>query len=274
MAQHIIDRRWIRALAAVTLGAGLTTHALASPLSAHPIAVAVRHGDCEAAIDQINHLAASNDQQAEFLAGRMLDEGICVKQDIEGATHFFARAADLGDHSSLLEYAEKVGLGEGTEQSYEQAGQTCRSAGLDPQARMSAYALGYACTVRGVAGRLLRERLPAHAFQPDSGELLVDFNPAKAQMSIRAIPRVERDDPPLGSTLRRPRVDARRAIEEAWQNAVSTVPTPDSAQLVNQAIQLSLDVDMTLEDARRTSDRASGPMLPKEVMPDLMRRRM
>jgi hypothetical protein len=270
----MIDLRWIQALAAGAFGAGLSVQASASPLSAHPIAAAVRHGDCEAAVEQINHLAASNDKQAAFLAGRMLDEGICVQRDPAAATHFFARSADLGDQSSSLEYAEKVGLGDGTEQSYEVAGRVCRSAGLDPQARVSAYALGYACTVRGVAGRLLRERLPAHAFQPDSGELLVDFNPAKAQMSIRAIPQVERDDPTVGSTLRRPRVDARRAIEEAWQNAVSTVPAPDSAQLVNQAIQLSLDVDMTLEDARRKFDRASNLVLPKDVVPDLVRRRM
>jgi hypothetical protein len=268
----MIDRPWIRALAVVALGAGLTAHSSASPLSAHPIAVAVRHGDCGAAVDLVNQGAALNDTQAAYLVGRMLDEGICVKQDIEAAGRFFAHASELGDRNSSLEYAAKVGMGEGIEQSYDRAGEICRSAGLDPQAHLSAYALGYACTVRGVAGRLLRERLPARAFRPNSGDLLVDFNPANAEMSIRAIPRVEREDAATGSNVRRPLVDAPHAIGEAWQNAVSVVPRPDSTRLANQAIELPLDVDMTLEagrDAPRRNDLDHNFLLRGDVVPKM-----
>jgi hypothetical protein len=268
-----MDRRRMSALAAVALSAALTAHASASPLAAHPIALAVRHGDCDAAVDLVNHGAASNDSRAAYLVGRMLDEGICVKQDLDAAARFFARGSELGDRSSSLEYAAKVGLGEGIEQSYDRAGEICRSAGLDPQAHMSAYALGYACTVRGVAGRLLRERLPARAFRPNSGDLLVDFNPATAEMSIGAVPRVEREEVSVESRVRRPLVDAPKAIGEAWQNAVSLVPKPDPARLVSQSVELPLDVDMTLE-AGHEVERQGGhkTLLQGDIVPNFRMR--
>jgi hypothetical protein len=115
----------------------------------------------------------------------MLDEGICVQHDVVAAAHYFARGASLGDRGAALDYATKVGLGEGTDQGYARAGQICRDAGVDAQARVTTYALGYACTLRGVASRMLRERLPLGAFRQNTGALLVEFNPASAAMSIR-----------------------------------------------------------------------------------------
>jgi TPR repeat protein len=241
------DTHWIRALACATLGAGLVLHAWAAPISAHPIAAAIKRGDCEAAVDLANRGAASNDSQATYLAGRMLEQGMCVQKDFAAAGRFFARASDLGERDSSLAYAAKVGLGDGFEQSYERAGQICRAAGVDPQARLSLYSLGYACTLRSVAGQYLRTKLPAGALIPDSGPLLVEFNPASGELTIRAMPQVARDDPPLGSHLRRPRVDAREKTEQAWQQALAMVPKPEAARLGNQGVELSLDVDMTFE---------------------------
>jgi len=49
----MIDARRIRGLTAVVFGAGLTATAQAAPLSANPIAVAVRHGECHTAVDLV-----------------------------------------------------------------------------------------------------------------------------------------------------------------------------------------------------------------------------
>jgi TPR repeat protein len=243
-----INAHFTRVLAAIALGTDLTAFASAAPLSAHPVAAAVNRGDCDAAIDLVKRGVASNDDQATYLGGRMLDEGVCVVQDHAAAARFFQRAADRGDRDASLEYAVKVGLGEGFEQSYERAGEICRSAGFDPQGRLSRYSLGYACTVRGVAGDLLRKTLPAGAFRPGTGALLVEFSPSSAQMRIRATPEVAREsDAAIGSNLGRHRVNAKRAIESAWRDALGAVPKPDAARLDDQAVELSLDVDATLE---------------------------
>jgi hypothetical protein len=236
---------WIQGAACAALSAGLMAYASASSWSASPIAVAVKHGDCAKAVDLAN-TGASTDNQVAYLAGRMLDEGICVEPDFAAAARFFARGAELGNRDALLEYAAKVGLGDGFTQSYDRAGEICRSAGVDPKARLSTYALGYACTLRGVAGRYLRINLPRGAFSPDSGLLRVEFNPGSNELSIRSTPHVARDEAPLGSTLGPLRVNAQQKTEEAWQYAVSSVPKPDAARLGNQPVELAIDVDLTL----------------------------
>lgn len=248
-ARQRIDHRWIKPLATLALLTGSAASAPAAPLSAHPIAVAVRHGDCSKAVALANAVS-SDDGQAAFLVGRMLDEGICVKQNAETAARYFAYGAKLGDRAAALDYATKVGLGEGTDQSYERAGVICHDAGLDPQSKLSTYALGYACTLRGLAGRLLRQQLPSGAFRGDHA-LLVDFNPASAAMSIRSIPEVARAEAETGYARRRAVVDAPHEIEEAWEAAKSVAPKPDAARLVNQPLEMSLDIDMTLEVGRK-----------------------
>jgi hypothetical protein len=57
---------------------------------------------------------------------------------------------------------------------------------------------------------------------------------------------------PTGSNLRSPLVNAQQEIEKAWRNAVAAVPKVDAAQLGDQAIELSLDVDLTLEVGRES----------------------
>jgi hypothetical protein len=242
---------WPRYLLAIALGAALITQASAAALSAHPIVIAVRNGDCIAAVKLLNPVVASNDDQSAFLAGRMLDEGICLQKDTAAATDFYARAADLGDKSAALDYASKVGQGDGTGQSYERAGDLCRATGLDPQSHLSSYALGYACTLDSVAAGLLRQALPIGAFPGGPAAVTLDFNVASAEMHIRAAPHVRLGDAPLGTNMRRPIVDAPAEIGRAWREALATVPKPDAARLDNQVVQLSLDVDTTLEDSKK-----------------------
>ena len=95
--------------------------AFADPLSNHPLALAIRNGNCVAAVKFLNPDATLNDKDTAFMGGRMLSEGICVEQNPIGAAHFFAHAADLGDRESKLELSTSVGQGEGSEQSYERA---------------------------------------------------------------------------------------------------------------------------------------------------------
>lgn len=253
-----MHKRWPGNLLMIALGCAVTAFASATALSSNPVVIAVRRGDCVAAVKLLNPDVASNDDQSAFLAGRMLDEGICVQKNPVAAAHFLARAADLGDHDAALDYAAKVGLGEGADQSYDRAGELCRAAGIDAQARLSRYSLGYACTVRSVAGQLLRETLPRGAFRPSSGVALVEFTPASAQLRIRTTPQVGLSDAPTGSNLRTPVVNAQQEIEKAWRDAIAAVPKPNAAQLDSQAIELPLDVDMTLEVGRDSRPKNGG----------------
>jgi hypothetical protein len=256
---------WSRYLLAIALGAALTTQGSAAALSAHPIVIAVRHGDCSGAVKLVNPNVASNDGQTAFLAGRMLDEGICLKEDSAAATGFYARSSELGDKSAALEYASKVGLGNGAEQSYERAGDLCRVTGIDPQSHLSAYALGYVCTLDAVAAGLLRRAVPIGAFQGSAPAVTVEFNPANAEMHIRATPNVRMGDAPLGSRRRGAVVDAPAEINKAWRQALAAAPKPDAARLDNQVVQLSLDVDTTLEDSNRASPQHAPAFLPTET---------
>lgn len=236
-------------LTAILLGACMSTSAFAAALAPHPVSTAVKRGDCDAAIDLVKAGVASNDSQAVFLGGRMLDEGVCVVQNLEAAARFFELAASLGSKDASLEYAAKVGLGEGAEQSYARAGELCRAAGMDPQARLSGYSLGYACTVRSVAGRLLRVTLPARAFRPGTGNAIVEFTPSNSALRVVSTPQVERESEPATGSLMAPhRVNAQRAIEVAWRSALAAVPKPDAAQLEARPVEFSLDAETTLEN--------------------------
>lgn len=82
-------------------------------LMSDPITKAVRRADCSKAVQDLRSEVKSNDSAtALFIAGRMLDEGICVQKDPSSATAFFARSADLGDRSAAMDYAAKIGLGD------------------------------------------------------------------------------------------------------------------------------------------------------------------
>lgn len=256
--------------ALIALGAAFAAQSPAALQMASPIVIAVRHGDCKTAASIINTEARYADSQIDFVAGRMLDEGICVVEDHALAAHYYQHGAELGDQSAALDYAEKLGLGEGTAQNYERAGETCRAAGMDPQHLLSNYSLGYACTLRGLAGKLLRVSLPSGAFLPTAGAAVkIEFTPAAEKMNIRATPRVGAAGPVTGSMLRRPLIDATAAIESAWRSAQTSAPLPDASRLDSQPIELSLDVDNTLEAWRAAGQPARqetlGQLLPGDV---------
>jgi hypothetical protein len=257
-------------LALIALGAAFAVQSPAALQMASPIVVAVRHGDCKAAVKIINTEARNTDSQIDFVAGRMLDEGICVHEDRASAANFYQHGAELGDQSAALDYAEKVGLGEGAAQNYERAGETCRAAGLDPQHLLSNYSLGYACTLRGLAGKLLRLSLPSGAFVPTAGAAVkIEFTPAAEKMQIRATPQVGSAGPVTGSRLNRPLVDATAVVENAWHSAQTSAPLPDASRLDSQVIELSLDVDNTLEAWRAPVPAAIQellhPLLPGDI---------
>jgi len=228
-------------------------HARTDDIAKHPIVTAVHKQDCAKAIGLIHTDVGDNDAPTAFLAGRMLDEGICVQHDPELAAHFFARAADLGRKSAVLDYAAKVGMGEGSAQDFARSGDLCRAAGLDGQGQLSPAALGYACTVASVAGRLLRERLPAGAFSPVGGaEVKVEFVPGSGTLKILSVPNVGRSDAAPGSYFRQPVIKANEEIERSWREALQLVSAPPAAREETHAVALSIDVDMTLEQGRAT----------------------
>ena len=247
---------------------GSALHAWSSQLAKHPIVTAVHHQSCAAAIKLINPNVRDNDAPTAFLAGRMLDEGICVQRDPELAAHFFAHAAELGERAATLDYAAKVGLGVGTEPDYARAGELCRAAGVDSQKQLSAAALGYACTVASITGRLLRERLPAGAFTTVAGAAVkIWFTPASGALQITAMPPVGRSQPTTGSYIGHPVIDANEEIDKAWHKALQMVPVPAAARAETHSAALAIDVDMTLEQGHKSLPQGLQRLLPGDVHP-------
>jgi hypothetical protein len=258
--------RW-SVFAVAALGAATVVPAATQSASSQSIVKAIRKGDCDKAVKQMNDAVSSSDAGAYFLAGRLLDEGVCVKQDSAGATSYFKRAFELGDRASALDFGTKLGLGQGVEQSYEHAGEVCRAGGLDAQGKLSTYSLGYACTVRGVASTLLRDSAPRGAFM--GGVALVQFTPRSAAMQIRSVPQIARDAPLTGTTVGRPMIDGTATIEKAWGDALAQVPKPDQTKLDGKSIDLPLDLEMTIESGKATRAADQGALLPGEIIPVL-----
>ena len=260
------SRHFVRAIVTIALSSSCAAIASEESLAKSPVALAVAHGDCADAIKLVKRDIELNDGQSVFVAGRMLDEGLCVEKNSVVATKFFAHAAGLGEQAAQLDYAAKIGLGEGTAQDYANAGSQCRAAGIDPQNHVSDYALGYVCTVRGVAGRLLRESLPADAFQSTAGaHARLEFNPANGQLFVRAATRVTMSEPTIASRIGEPLVNIQQVVEKAWHKALAKAAKPDAARLADQLVEVILDLDMTLEQATNAAQRqAPGDIRPLE----------
>src|SRR5277367_5642521 len=97
-------------VAVATLAIGTGSSAVAAGLASDPIVMAVRHGDCSKAVQELNsEVNANQSRTALFVGGRMLDEGICMQRDPLTATKFFERSAELGDANAALDYAAKIG---------------------------------------------------------------------------------------------------------------------------------------------------------------------
>jgi hypothetical protein len=237
--------------AAFALGVAVAAPAVDAPgfhssPSVRPIVTAIDRGDCDGAVTVAND-AVLSDADVAFLVGRMINEGICTRKDSSAAAAYFEHALMLGATGSALDWAVKIGLGEGVQQSYERAGEVCRTGGVDPQARMSRYSLGYACTLSGLTAELLRTTLPRGALQ--SGTALVEFTPSSGVMEIRNTPRVAISEADTGSRVHPPAVDAAREINQAWLKAIARAPKPDATILDKLAVELPVDLDTTLEAA-------------------------
>ncbi len=264
--KRVIGGLWVAVLAGMALGTGSSAAAAAPAPDA--IVVAVRRGDCSKAVQElIAEVNANQSQTALFVGGRMLDEGICMKRDPLAAAKLFERSAEMGDTNAALDYAAKIGLGEGTEQDYQLAGDACHKAGIDPKGQNSFYSLGYACTVRGVAGRLLRETLPKDAFHLPTTPAIVEFQPNTSEIHIRSAPEAVRGEAPTGTWTRVPVVDTRRVIEKAWRDALAAVPKPDAARLGAEVVSLPIDLDTTLEAGRNAPPdaTAAGRLLQGDI---------
>jgi len=250
--EMIVSRRLAVGLAVIAIGAGFAAIASAAFLPSNSVVMELKRGDCLAAVKRVNPEVKSNDGQTAFVAGRLLDEGLCVHEDPVAAAHYFARAAELGNRDAVLDFAAKVGLGQGVEQDYQRAGELCRAAGLDPGGRFSSYSLGYSCTVSGVAANRLRKSLPVGAFKPVAGAAaLIEFTPGSRQMRVLKIPHVATQESTTGSWVSHPLINAQEEIDKAWRGALAAAPAPDSARLDDQAVELPLDLDLTLELQRR-----------------------
>jgi hypothetical protein len=249
---------------AVVLGAGYASATTETPLAQNPIAIAVGHGNCTEAVTQVKRDVEANEPQSVFIAGRMLDEGLCVEKNAKAAAKFFAHAAELGVPAAQLDYVVKIGLGEGATQDYSDAGKRCRSAGLDAQNHLSDYSLGYVCTLRGLTSRLLRESLPADTFQTISGaRARLEFNPASGQLFVRASSRVTASEPTVSSRIGQPLVNIQQVVDKAWHKAQDMVSKPDTTHLEDQLFEVVLDLDMTMEQ----SSNARQKKVPDEIRP-------
>jgi hypothetical protein len=235
-----------------------------------PAVSAVRHKDCNKAIQTVNAASASPDAAHAFtlfIAGRMLDEGICTRRDPEEAAKYLSRSAQLGEAEANLEYAAVIGSGQGVPQDYVVAGHACHDAGVDPSGLVSFYSVGYACTVSGVASRLLRTSLPKGAFTLPTKPAVVEFNPLSSQLHIVSTPEPQRGPMPLGTFVAPLLIDPTQAISKAFHDAMNTVPKPDVASLSDQTIRLSLDLDITLEGGAPLQPPPSGPLFPGDIHP-------
>jgi len=259
---------WV--LAAALLPAGAFAAPAASRQS-QDVVRAIARGDCDAALQLANEGMRSDDAQTIFTIGRMLAEGVCIEPDVAGATVYFSHAAAQGLPAAEIEYGLQVGLGAGVEQSYPRAGELCQKGGLELQggSGSSPYSLGYLCTVRGLASRLLRETLPRGAILPGGRAARVSFNPASGSMQIRSTPRVASvADTTTGTFVQRPLIDAQSAIGKAWRDALNTVPRPDAALLKNEGMELNLDLDMSIEaggGGGRTHLLPNSQLMPGDV---------
>jgi len=220
----------------------------AARAATNPVIEALLKGDCNAAVQSANEASGQLDPIALFVAGRMADEGLCVEQDTTMAARYFARAALLGHVEARYEQAAAIGMGEQGDQSYEKAGEVCRTAGADPDKKLSDYALGYSCTLRALAGRSLRLALPTDALPRPTPPAKIEIRPDSRRISVVSLPPVNREsEAATGSRIRKPKVNLEEMIEDSWKSAVATAPQPDRSLLVGQAVQLPIDVDTTFE---------------------------
>jgi hypothetical protein len=261
--------RFLALLGASCLG---LAGASAAPRPSEAIVAAIAKGDCVHAVELVNNAVASGDAQAAFTGGRMLDEGVCVEPSPELSAKFFERAVALGEPAGGIELAALVGQGRGVAQDYERAGALCRAAGIDPQARLATYPLGYACTLGAIAGRSMRLLLPPRAFRLAHDPIVVDVSaPERGGYSIVSTPPVAREgESGTGTSIRHPIVNVEQAVDDAWRAAIAAAPAPDPARRQSGTVRMPIDVDMALEATQPRDSRIShSPGTALDQMPGI-----
>ncbi len=259
--------------ATLILGAAPTARALEVPeFQSSPVVrsiiAAVQRGDCDSAVKTAND-GVFDVGEVAFLVGRMVNEGICTPRNPAAAAAYFERALMLGATGSALDWATRIGLGDGVQQSYERAGEVCRVAGVDPQGQISRYSRGYACTLGGVTAELLRTTLPRGALQP--GIALIDFTPSTGAMEIRSVPRAHISEADTGTKVHRATVAPATEITRAWGKAVARAPKPDATILDKLTIEVPIDLDSTLEAAAARVSVKSDVLQLGQAYPGAMR---
>lgn len=253
-----------------TLHAGLAALALAGaiapaaaqppPLASHPIVAAISRAQCQEAVALLNAGINAKEAQSLLLGGRMLDSGFCVNADPVRAARFYERAFERGEVNAAYDVASSIGLGQGARQDYEAAGAACRMAGADSQRVVTDYTLGYACTVRGLAAKLARERLPRDAVPPGAGATVsIQFRPASAKTTVIA---------PSGAG--RQRNEVVQKLEEAWRLAVQRVPKADYTALADEPLKFDITFEFgnpAVEGRHPAQDFVPSPALRGQMKP-------
>lgn len=204
--------------------------------------------DCADSVDALNKGINAGDAESLYWAGRLLDRGTCVKTDHTKAASYFAAAAKKGNNAALMEFGALVGLGETGEQSYKDAGDLFRAAGLDSDRHVGAYTLGYAGTLRRIAEQRAFDLLPSDLLNLGAGgTVFVEYRAASGDLQVRPGPQFAmRADPPTGTNIRHARLDVVHVVKDAWQQALAATPKPDRAQLEDAPVSMSLDLHVDL----------------------------
>lgn len=222
-------RRSIAALTAAVL-TPWTAHAASS---ADYRLEALARGDCEQTVKTLQAGLDAKDPEALYSAGRLYDEGACVKQDTAAAAQLWLQAAKAGHEAARLAVAVKVGLGDGVDQDYALAGSLLRGGELPVKVsgEVNDYTLGYAFTAL---------RTMQHDFQYPSaladqrviGSAEIKFATKDGAFEFGTFRRsANSDQPPVGTRVDRARTPMAQAFEVAARSALSRMKKPDPAQL-------------------------------------------
>lgn len=219
---------------AAALAAALFTPWLAhsAPSSDYRLA-SLGQTSCEETVKVLQAGIDAKDPEALYSAGRLYDEGACVKQDATTAVQLLLQAAKAGHAEARLRVAVKVGLGEGAEQDYALAGSLLRGAQLPVKidGDVNDYTLGYAFTaLRTVQQDFQYPKVLAD--QRVIGTAEVKFATKDASFEFGTFRRsANSDQPPVGTRVDRARTPMAEAMSVAARSALSRMKQPDPAQL-------------------------------------------
>jgi len=224
--------------------------------------------DCEQSVKILQAGVDAKDPEALYSAGRLYDEGACVKQDNETAATLLLQAAKAGHADARLRVAVKVGLGEGTQQDYALAGSLLRGAELPVKVdgEVNDYTLGYAFTaLRTMQHDFLYPKVLADQRVIGSAEIKFDSKGANFEYgSFRR--SANSDQPPVGTRVDKARASMAEAFTLAGTTALSRMKKPDPAQLTAARVSERLsfgpnesELNMRAAPGSDYSVRGAGP---------------